>query len=66
MEDEQRAIAEFMSLRRTALRLGLPIAYFRRLTEAGVIPYLDTGNGRLLFFMDDVIEALRKASRGQL
>ena len=47
----------FMSLQRTAARLGVPIAYLRREAESNRVPHLRVGR-RLLFSPEAVEQAL--------
>ena len=53
-------ITNYISLECLALQLALPKAYLRRLVEAGKLPYIDTGNGRLRFQEQAVRQALDK------
>lgn len=60
METNQRPEA-FVSLRQTAVRLGVPIAWLKTEAEAGRIPHLKTGR-RLLFNPAVVERALLKSA----
>lgn len=53
-------ITDYISLECLALQLALPKAYLRRLVDAGKLPYIDTGNGRLRFQEQAVRQALDK------
>lgn len=53
-------ITDYISLECLALQLALPKAYLKRLVDAGKLPYIDTGNGRLRFQEQAVRQALDK------
>ena len=55
----------FISLRRTAARLGVPIAWLKAEAEAGEVPHLKVGR-RLLFRSDEVERVLLERARSNV
>ena len=61
LEDMSNSIPpeSFLSLRRAAARLGVPIDWLRREAQRGDIPCLRVGR-RMLFNVDDVERSIRR------
>jgi len=56
----QKIKIKFISFNALATQLCLPKSYLRQLVHAKEIPFLDLGNGRKRFCIEDVQEALSK------
>lgn len=55
---QSKQTVSFLPLEPAAMKLGLPVAYLRRLADEGVVPCLRIGRRRL-FNCDDVAAVLR-------
>lgn len=49
---------EYITLESVAALLNLPVAYLKRLSDSGQLPFIDIGNGRKRFLEADARNAL--------